>query len=149
PVTQPTTTGGGTPPPTGGTTQPGGQGVSGQQTSNDTVAPRIRVAIPNDRKAHAARAGYVSVRVRLSEPARATLRLMSGRESAIAGRNAVLMAQGVVALGSGRHAVKLKLTGAGRRILRHHRSTTVTLLALARDAAGNDGTAISEGRIRR
>jgi hypothetical protein len=43
----------------------------------------------------------------------------------------------------------VKLTTAGRRVVRSRRSMTVTLLALARDASNNNGTAIKEGRIRR
>jgi hypothetical protein len=43
----------------------------------------------------------------------------------------------------------LKLTHAGRRVLRLHRSLAVTLFAYAQDRANNKGTAIAETRIRR
>jgi subtilisin family serine protease len=146
PGTGTTGTGTGQQPGTG--TQPGQPG--GQQAATDSVAPRIKVSIPRSRKAHAARAGYVLVRVRLSEPAKVTLQLFSGRETAVAGRNAIVLARGSLKLPSRvTRSVKLKLTKAGRRMLRTRRIVTVTLLGLARDAAGNSGTAIAEGRIRR
>ena len=36
-----------------------------------------------------------------------------------------------------------------KRVLRSRRRVTATVLASARDAAGNDGTAIAQGKIRR
>jgi subtilisin family serine protease len=139
-------------PPTGQTTapQPGEQqGVLGEHAASDTTAPRIRVTFSGGRKAHAARLGYCVIRVRLSEPAAVRLRVLSGRETAIAGRNALVLATGAAKLRTGVHDVKLKLTRAGRRVIRHRRILTATVLADARDGAGNDGTAIAEGKIRR
>ena len=133
----------------GQTSPSGGTNTSGGSATADSVAPRIRVAFSTDRRAHAARTGYVLMRVRLSERARVTLRVYSGRETAIAGRNAVLLARGIRALRAGRHTVKLALTHVGRRVVHRRRVTTATVLAAARDAAGNDGTAIAEGKIRR
>ena len=43
----------------------------------------------------------------------------------------------------------LKLTKAGKRVIRLRRSLPVTLFAYAQDAAKNNGTAITESRIRR
>jgi hypothetical protein len=97
-----------------------------------------------------ARSGYITVRVRLSETAKVALEVLSGRETAAAGRNAIVLAKGLTRLSGGKaHDVRLKLTEKGRRVLRSRRALTVTLLGLARDASGNNGTAIVEGRIRR
>jgi hypothetical protein len=152
--------GGGKKTPGGETTsgigQPGAPApaVSPQQPgqgerSADATAPRVRVTVPLDKKAHAARAGYVTVRVRLSEAAKVALEIVDGRETAVAGHNAVVVAEGLVKLTAGTHSVKVRLTKTGKRVLRVRRVVTVTLLALARDASGNDGTAIAEGKIRR
>ena len=75
--------------------------------------------------------------------------IVAGRETAVAGRNAIVVAKGTATLVRGTRLVKIALTSAGRRVLRNRRSLTVTVLARARDAAGNDGTAIAEGKIRR
>jgi serine protease len=130
--------------------QPAQGGVQGQRTQSDTTPPRIRLSIPKRTAAHVARAGYITVRVRLSETAKVALEVLSGRETAAAGRNAILLAKGLTRLSGGKaHDVRLKLTAKGGRVLRSRRALTVTLLGLARDASGNNGTAIVEGRIRR
>jgi subtilisin family serine protease len=142
-------TGGGT-----GTTPsppPGGSGgVEGETTASDATAPRIRVAFSRTRKAHTARARYAVIRVRLNEPAAVLLRVMSGRQTAAAGRNAVLLAEAkVMRVGRGTRSIKARLTKLGRRVLRRRRAVTATVLAVARDAAGNYGTAVAEGKLRR
>lgn len=145
-------TGQGTTPPPGAGQQPAGQGgVQGHGTQKDTTPPRIRLSIPKRTAAHVARAGYITVRVRLSEPAKVVMQVLSGRETAAAGRNAIVLARkGVISLRGGKsYDVRLKLTRTGRRMLRSRRAMTVTLIALARDASNNNGTAIAEGRIHR
>jgi subtilisin family serine protease len=144
-------TGQGTQPPAGTPPQqPSQGGVQGERTQSDTTPPRIRLAIPKKAAAHVARAGYITVRVRLSERAKVALEVLSGRETAAAGRNAVVLAKGLTTLsGVKSHDVRLKLTKKGRRVVRSRRALVVTLLGLARDASGNNGTAIVEGRIRR
>jgi hypothetical protein len=131
--------------------QPAQGGVQGQRDQSDTTPPRIRLSIPKKKAAHVARAGYITVRVRLSEAAKVALEVLSGRETAAAGRNAIVLAKGLTKKLSGgkAHDVRLKLTKKGRRVVRSRRALTVTLLGLARDASGNNGTAIVEGRIRR
>jgi hypothetical protein len=144
-------TGQGTTPPATGQ-QPSGQGgVQGQHTQSDTTPPRIRLSIPKRTAAHVARAGYITVRVRLSERAKVVMQVLSGRETAAAGRNAIVLARrGVTNLNGGKsYDVRLKLTKTGRLMLRSRRAMTVTLIALARDASNNNGTAITEGRIHR
>ena len=138
-----------TPSPT--TTDPGTQGgVEGERAASDSTPPRIRLAIPSRTPARIARAGYISVRARVSENAKVALQLLMGRETAVAGRNATVIAQRLTQLKGGRtYTVRLRITRAGKRVLRKRRRLTVTLIALARDAANNNGTAIKEGRIRR
>jgi subtilisin family serine protease len=141
---------------TGGTTGGGGEqpapqgGVQGERAQSDTTPPRIRLAIPTRTPARIARAGYISVRARVSESARVALQLLMGRESAIAGRNAIVIAQRMTSLRGGKtYTLRLKITKKGKRVLRNRRKLTVTLIALARDRSNNNGTAVKEGRIRR
>jgi subtilisin family serine protease len=139
-------TGGGT----GGSTQPGQGGVLGGGASNDTSAPRIKLAIPKKKAAHIARAGYITVRVRVSEAARIWLQVRNGRQTQAVARGAVVLATKLTNVKGGKATeVRLKLTKSGRRVIRMHRSLTVTLFAYAQDAAKNNGTAIAESRIRR
>lgn len=142
------TTGGGT--TTGGTTQPGAGGVQGTQTSSDSTAPRIKLAIPKKTAAHIARAGYITVRVRLSETARLWLQVRNGRQTQAVARGAVVLATkaGTVKGGAARD-LRLKLTRQGKRVVSARRTLTVTLIAYAQDAAKNNGTAIAEAKIRR
>ena len=132
-----------------GTQQPGSGGVQGTQSA-DTTAPRIRLAIPKRKPAHVARAGYIAVRARLSERARLWLQIRNGRQTQAVSRGAIVMAQTVRTLPGGRTVeLRLRLTKAGRRVIRMHRTLRVTLIARAQDAAKNTGTAIAEARITR
>jgi len=123
--------------------------VQGDQVASDSTAPRVRVSLSAGAKAHAARAGYALVRVSLSEAAVVQLKVMNGRETAIAGRNSFVLARGSFKLRRGTTTVKVRLTRMAKRVLRSRRRVTATVLASARDAAGNDGTAIAQGKIRR
>jgi len=138
-------------PGTTGTTQPSGQGeVLGQSQSSDTTAPRIRLAVPKRKPAHVARAGYMAVRVRLSENARLWLQVRNGRQTQAVSRGAIVLAETLRNLSGGKtYTLRLKLTKAGKRAIRMHRTLRVTLFAYAQDAAKNNGTAITEARIRR
>ena len=143
--------GGGTvPPPAGSTPAPTpGSGVAGQQAASDTKAPRIRLALGKGRRAAIARAGRLPVRVRSSEAATVAVQVVSGRLAAAAGRNATVIARGTVRFTrAGLRVARLKLTRAGRKMLRQRKSRTVTLLGRGRDAAGNFGTAAKQARIR-
>jgi hypothetical protein len=134
--------------PTG--TQPSQGEVLGQTQSSDTTAPRIRLAIPKKKSAHVARAGYITVRVRLSESARLWLQVRNGRQTQAVSRGAIVLATKLTKLtGGSTHQLHLKLTKAGKRMIRMHRILRVTLFAYAQDAAKNNGTAIAEARIRR
>ena len=134
-----------------GTQQPSGQGgAQGGSTSSDTTPPRIRMSIPKKRPAHVARAGYITVRVRLSERSKLWLQVRNGRQTQAVSRGAIVLAKGFRTLSGGKaHDVRLKLTKAGKRVVRLHRSLAVRVFAFAQDAAKNNGTAIAEGRIRR
>lgn len=139
-----TTTGGGT------TTTPTGGGVQGERTASDTTAPRIRLAVPKKRTANVARTGYITVRVRLSEDARLWLQVRNGRQTQAVARGAIVMAETLRNVRGGTtRLLRLKLTRAGKRVIRARRSLTVTLFAYAQDAAKNNGTAMAEARIRR
>jgi hypothetical protein len=130
-------------------TQPNGQ-VLGQTQASDTTAPRIRLSIPKKKPAHVARAGYITVRVRLSETARLYLQVRNGRQTQAVSRGAIVLATKLTHLSGARtHELHLKLTKAGRRVVRMHRTLRVTLFAYAQDAAKNNGTAIAEARITR
>lgn len=132
-------------------TSPNGDGqVLGQTQSSDTTPPRIRIAIPKKRPAHVARAGYIAVRVRLSENARLWLQIRNGRQTQAVSRGAIVLAEALRNLSGGStHELRIKLTRAGRRVIRMHRTLRVTLFAYAQDGAKNNGTAIAEARIRR
>ena len=160
-VNKPFSTGGGTQtqsttsPGTGttGSQSPGSydQGaVLGQAQSNDTTAPKIRVSVPKRKAAHVARAGFITVRVRLSEPANVYVQVRNGRETQAVSGGAVVLASTRATLRDRRtHELHLKLTKTGRKVMRLHRVLRVTLFAYARDRAGNNGTAIAEARLRR
>jgi subtilisin family serine protease len=136
------------PTPTG-TQQPNGE-VVGQSQSSDTTPPRIRLAIPKRRPAHVARAGYIAVRVRVSENARLWLQIRNGRQTQAVSRGAIVLAETLRNMqGGSTRELHLKLTRAGKRAIRMHRTLRVTLFAYAQDAAKNNGTALDEARIRR
>lgn len=152
-ATAPSSGGGSSPaPPSGapGSTPPPQQNVAGQRTASDTTGPRVRLALARGvRRARVARAGRLPLRVRSSEPATISIRVVSGRLAAAAGTNATVIARGTVRVTrAGTRTVRLKLTRAGRRMLRIRKSRTVSLLGRARDAAGNIGTAATQARLR-
>jgi hypothetical protein len=73
-----------------------------------------------------------------------------GRKTQTAKHRAVVLATTRTKLtGRRRYDLQLRLTYAGRHIVRLHRSLTVTVFAYARDRSNNRGTAIAESRIRR
>ena len=127
-----------------------GSGVAGERAaSRDTTGPRVRLALARATRASVSRAGTIPVRIRSSEPARISIRIVSGRLAAAAGTNATLIARGTVKVTrAGLTTARLKLTRAGRKMLRMRKSRTVSLIGNARDAAGNTGTAASQGRLR-
>lgn len=134
----------------GGTSSPSQGGVMGEREQSDTSAPRIKLWIPKKKAAHVARAGYVTVRVRLSESARLWLQVRNGRQTQAVARGAVVLATTLTKVkGSQTRELRLKLTKSGKRVIRMHRTLRVTLFAYAQDAAKNNGTAIAEARIRR
>jgi subtilisin family serine protease len=153
----PSKTTGQTTPQTPGTTptsdgqQTSGDGqVLAERDQSDTTPPRVRVSIPKSKSAHIARAGYITVRVRLSEDARVWMQVRNGRETQAVSREAIVLATTLAKVKAGKsHDLRLKLTRVGRRIVRLHRTLRVTIFAYAQDAAKNNGTAIAEARIRR
>jgi serine protease len=153
---------GGTPPPGGGTVgagagqggspgggSPAGNRFAGQRASSDTIPPTIWISIPSGRASQAARVGYVVIRARVSKRATVALKVYAGRQAGVGRRNASTLAQTVVTLPPGAaQSVRVRLTRAGIRALRGRRTVVVTVLATARDAAGNTGTSRAGGKIR-
>ena len=137
------------PPAGGGSTAPPQQNVAGQRAASDTTSPRVRIALVRARRAVVARAGRLPIRIRASEPVTVAVRVVSGRLAAAAGTNAVVIARGTVRVTrAGTTATQLRLTRTGRRMLRMRKTRTVSILGRARDAAGNIGTAATQGRLR-
>ena len=135
-----------------GTTAPtsGSGEVLGQRDQSDTTPPRLKLAIPKRKAAHVARAGYITVRVRSSEDARLWLQVRNGRQTQAVSRGAIVLATTLVKVRAGKtRELHLKLTKTGKRMVRMHRVLRVTLFGYAQDAAKNNGTAITEARIRR
>ena len=149
---QPTADGGSAPAsvPAGSTgPPPPSSGVAGDRAASDTTSPRVRLALRRTTRARVLRRGRVPLRIRSSEPATVAIRVLSGRLTAAAGRNATVIARGTVRLTrAGLKLASVRLTRAGRRMLRIRRSRTVSLIGRARDAAGNTGTAATQARLR-
>ena len=121
-----------------------------QPTSRDTNAPRIGLAIPTKKAGHIGRVGHITVRVWLSETARLLLQVRNGGARQAHVRRAIVLASTRTTLrGRRTRDLRLRLTRAGRRVVRLHRALPVTLVAKATDAAHNTGTALAEAHIRR
>jgi plastocyanin len=117
--------GAGNPPPGGGT--PGAGTGSGVAPGGDVRAPRLQLL---GRKL-VVRAQRVGVRLSADEPGRATVTLRVKGQT---------LAKGSGAVGTTPRTVKLKLTAAGRKRLRHGSRVEATLTVVVRDAAGNRRT---------
>ena len=128
-----------------------GQGaVLGARGSKDTTPPRIRLSIPKNKATHIARAGCITVRVRVTETSRLWVQVRNGRETQAVARGAIVLATRLTKLKAGApRDLRLKLTRPGKRMVRLHRTLRVTLFAYAQDAAKNNGTALAEARIAR
>jgi hypothetical protein len=108
------------------------------------------MSIPKKKSAGIARAGYITVRVRLSEAARLWLQVRNGRETQAVSRGAIVLATTLKKVRGGKTVqLRLKLTKQGKKVVRAQRRLAVTLFAYAQDAAKNNGTAIAESHIRR
>ena len=145
--------GGGAPPPSSG--EPGSppppqqQDVAGERAASDTTSPRVRLALGRTTRARAAQAGRLPIRIRTSEPATIAIRVVNGRLAGAAGTNAAVIARGTARVTrAGTGSALLRLTRAGRKMLRMRKPRTVSILGRARDAAGNIGTAATQTRIR-
>jgi plastocyanin len=109
----------------------GGGGAGGGPA--DTTAPSVAVEVKATRASGVRRAKALKVGVTVSEAAEVKL-------TATVGAKAKEVATGSARVAAaGTSTVALKLTRAGRRILK--RATTVTVAAQAVDAAGNTGQA--------
>src|SRR3954454_20707090 len=98
-----------------------GTGQTPQSQQSDTTPPRIRMTIPKSASAHVARAGYITVRVRVSENARLWLQIRNGRETQAVSRGAIVLATALTSLTGGQtKQLHLKLTKAGKKVIRLH-----------------------------
>ena len=121
---------------TGGSAGSGGAGV------NDAVPPRLSVRV---RRAHSVARllrGGLAARIRCSE--RCTVRLVLRRH----GRTLTTPLRVRLDPAASKR-VRLRLTRAGARLLRHHLATALTLVARATDTAGNRRTLFVGMRARR
>ena len=122
--------GGNTPPPPG---QPGG--------GADTTAPALQVTVRDRRLADVARRRALRLAVTVDEAATVRLVLRAGR---------VRLGTKTVKPGAaGTQKVSVRLTPAGRRLVRRARRVRVSLVATARDAADNAVTLRKKRILRR
>jgi plastocyanin len=121
-----------------GTPQPGGGGSGG-----DSRAPALEVRILDSSASKMRRARRLRVRVQMNEAGRIELTATAERR----GRPATV-ARGTHEFASARSArIALPLTRAGRRAVRAGRM--LRLSGVARDGAGNQGSATTQRRLRR
>jgi plastocyanin len=111
---------------------------SGPSSTADKTKPRLRLQILS-RTATTARARHaLVVRVNLSETSHLELRAIARPKS---GGKLVTVARKVLHKASGIKRVRLKLTPAGRKALRRHRSLAIVVTGRAIDRSGNMSTA--------
>lgn len=106
----------------------------------DTRAPAVSAELTSTKLGPALRRGRLTATVMTDEPGGATLRARS---------KGVTVAKGAASLRSGSTAARLKLTNAGRRLLRRHARLVVTLTVRATDLAKNPATATARRTLRR
>ena len=111
---------------------------SGPSTTADKTKPRLRLRILS-RTATTARARQaLVVRINLSETSHVELRAVARPK---AGGPLVTVARRVLHTANGIERVSLKLTRAGRKAMRRHRSLAVVVSGRAIDRSGNMSTA--------
>ena len=117
----------------GGSGADSGSSGTGGAGVNDAVPPRLSVRARRAQRVALLLRRGLAARVRCSE--RCTVRLVLRR------RGRALTAPVHVRLEPGvSKGVRLRLSRAGARVLRHHRATALTLVARATDLAGNRRT---------
>ena len=120
-----------------GSPRPGGSGGA------DAEAPAVQVRILDSSASKVKRTRRLRVRIRTNEAARVELTATTRR-----GRRPVTVARGSHELPGARSAtISLALTRTGRRAVRAGR--TLKVASVARDRAGNQGSATTQRKLRR
>jgi plastocyanin len=96
----------------------------------DGKGPGLSARVLDDRIAEVLDAGALRLRVKLDEPA-------TVRAVATAGRRSTEVAKGRAKLDAGTAKLAARLTGRGKRLLRHADKVRLELALSAKDAAGN------------
>jgi plastocyanin len=105
-------------------------GAGGGGGGADKKAPRLSARVLDDRIADVLDDGALHLRLKLDEPA-------TVRTVATAGRRETKIAKGRAKLDAGTAKLAARLTGAGKRLLRHADKVRLELALSAKDAAGN------------
>jgi plastocyanin len=123
-----------------GTPQPGGGGGG---SGGDGQAPAVQVRILDSSASKVRRTRRLRVRIETNEAARVEMTATTRR-----GRRPVTVARGSRELSGARSAtLALPLTRSGRRAVRAGR--TLKVATVARDRAGNQGSATTQRKLRR
>jgi plastocyanin len=124
--------------------RPGGGGGGGGVAA-DKTKPKLRLRLLSTRASRVRRVGELVVEVRVDEAAKVGL-----TATARSGRRRVTIATGSAELtASGTRRPELKLTRAGRKLLKKKRRLPVAVSGRAIDSAGNTSAASARGTLRR
>jgi plastocyanin len=124
--------------------RPGGGGGGGS-VAGDKTKPTVKVKLKSARASRVRRVGRLVAEVKVNEAAKVAL-----TAKARSGRNRVTIASGGVELTTaGTRLPELKLTRAGRKLLKKKRRVAVTVTAKAIDTAGNTSSDSARGSLKR
>ena len=133
----------GTPVPRPGGSSGGSAGGGG--AAADKTAPKLSVKLGSARASRVRRAGRLVLQVKVNEAAKVAL-----TAKARSGRKTVTIAAGGVELTTaGTRRPELKLTSAGRKLLKRARRVAVSVSAKAVDGSGNSSGASTRGTLKR
>jgi plastocyanin len=132
-------TGAGTPVPRPGGGGSGGGGGGG--VAADKTKPKVKVKLRSARASRVRRAGRLVVEVSVNEAAKVAL-TAKAKGKTIAAGSAELTA-------AGKRRPELRLTRAGRKLLKKKRRLAVSIRARAIDQAGNSASAGTRGTLKR
>jgi hypothetical protein len=107
----------------------------------DTAPPTVDVSIVDSRIAAVLRRGALRIRVEADEPTRFKLTATASKRKIASGQ--VTLSKGTARTGA------IRLTAAGRKLLKSARKVTIKLSAAANDAADNKAGAIATRRLKR
>jgi hypothetical protein len=123
--------------------RPGGGG--GGSVAGDKTKPTVKVRLKSSRASSVRRVGRLVAEVKVNEAAKVAL-----TAKARSGHKRVTIASGAVELATaGTRLPELKLTRAGRKLLKKKRRVAVTVTAKAIDTAGNTSSDSARGSLKR